>query len=456
MSIQTVAAPVALPPGPSLPGAIVAGSWALARMRLLAGLQRRYGSVFTLNIPPFGPCVVLCSADLTKQLLTTSPAIAGNPEVNLGNVLGPGSTFALDGAEHLRRRKLLVPPFHGRRLRTYEEIMIDETIRETETWPQGVEFETTPAFFRLTLAIILRAVLGAQGEHFYRLRDVMPPLAELGARLTVSPFPDKGRSWDAWGRYRRMRREYDEVAFDLIEAVRTDPDLEARDDVLAMLIQSRYEDGEPMSNQEIADELLTMLGAGHETTANTLAWAVERLTRHPDILDRLTAEVDAGGSELLAATILEVQRTRPVITEVARMVVAPTMELGRWTIPRGHHIFAAIDFIQMDENVFPNPAKFDPDRFMNTRPGTYSWIPFGGGTRRCIGAAFADLEMNVVLRTVLQSYELSPTYAPDEKWKSRGVSWTPAGGGRAVLHRRNNPHVLSGPAVLPDHEGGAS
>jgi cytochrome P450 len=306
-----------------------------------------------------------------------------------------------------------------------------------------VAFETTPAFLRLTLAIILRAVLGAQGEHYHRLRDVMPPLAELGARLTNSPFPDQGRSWGSWARYRRLRREYDEVAFDLIDAVRADPELEARDDVLAMLIQSRYEDGEPMSNQEIADELLTMLGAGHETTANTLAWAVERLTRHPRLLDRLTAEVDDGGSELMAATILEVQRTRPVITEIARKVLAPSMELGRWRIPQGHHIFAAVDFVHMDENVFPNPERFDPDRFVNTRPGTYSWIPFGGGTRRCIGAAFADLEMNVVLRTVLQHFELSPTYAPDEKWQSRGVSWTPAGGGRATVHRRSAAQVVS-------------
>jgi hypothetical protein len=210
-----------------------------------------------------------------------------------------------------------------------------------------------------------------------------------------------------------------------------------------MLIQSRYEDGDVMSNQEIADELLTMLGAGHETTANTLAWAVERLTRHPRLLDRLTAEVDAGGSDLLAATIFEVQRTRPVITEILRQVATPTMELGPWTIPQGHKVLVAVDMVQMDPNAFPDPENFDPDRFVNARPGTYSWIPFGGGTRRCIGAAFADLEMHVVLRTVLQHYELSPTYAPDEKWSSRGVSWTPASGGRAVVHRRVRPHLVA-------------
>jgi hypothetical protein len=240
-----------------------------------------------------------------------------------------------------------------------------------------------------------------------------------------------------------MRRAYDEVVFDLIDSVRADPNLADRDDVLAMLIQSRYDDGEPMSNQEISDELLTMIGAGHETTANTLAWAAERLTRHPALLDRLAAEVDAGGSELLSATILEVQRTRPVITDINRTVIATSMQLGQWTLPQGHQVFVAIDLVHMDEAVFPNPGRFDPDRFRNARPGTYSWLPFGGGTRRCIGAAFADLEMNVVLRTLLRSYEFSTTYAPDEKWKSRGISWTPARGGRVVVHRREPAHVLA-------------
>ncbi|WP_228033908.1 cytochrome P450 [Streptomyces spongiae] len=425
-----------------------------SRKRFLGELQRRYGSTFAMTLPPFGPSVFLCSADLTKHLLTTSPAIAGLGRPSLGNVLGPGSMFALDGPEHLRRRKLVVPPFHGRRLRAYEELMVEETIREAETWPQGVEFETAPAFMRLTLNIILRAVLGAEGEHLDRLRDLMPPIAELGAMLTVSPFADRGRSWGAWARYRRMRQEYDELAFDLIDTVKTDPSLEQREDVLAMLVQSRYDDGEPMSDQEIADELLTMLGAGHETTANTLAWAVERVTRHPALLDRLVAEADAGGTELLAATILEVQRTRPVITDISRTVLAPTMSLGQWTIPQGHQIVVAIDFVQMDENVFPEPEKFDPDRFLNARPGTYSWIPFGGGTRRCIGAAFADLEMNLVLRTVLQNYELGTTYAPGEKWKSRGVSWTPARGGRAVVHRRHKARVLSRSKTAAGQRGG--
>ena len=430
-----------LPPGPPLPGALSVAGYVWSRRRFLISLQRRYGSTFSLTLPPFGNVVVLTTADLTKQLLSTKPEIAGSAQPDLGNVLGPGSTFALEGPEHLRRRRLMAPPFHGRRLRAYEEVMVEETLREAATWPQGVEFETTPAFLRLTLTIILKAVLGATGKHFDELQRVMPEVAELGARLTVSPFTDKGRSWGAWARFRRLRAEYDEIALDLIASSRRDPALSERDDVLAMLIQARYDDGSPMSDQEIADELLTMLGAGHETTANTLAWAFERLTRHPRALDRLVAEVDAGLDEYLTATVIEVQRTRPVITELGRMVLGSSLELGPWRIPQGHQVIVAVDLVQSDPNAFEAPEAFRPERFVGTRPEASSWIPFGGGTRRCIGAAFADMEMKVVLRTLLQGWEFAATTAPDEAWSSRGVSWTPSGGARVKAYRRTAPRL---------------
>ncbi|MDR6174201.1 cytochrome P450 [Nocardioides zeae] len=431
-----------LPPGPRIPGLVALAAYVVSRRRFLGALKKRYGSTFSLSMPPFGNVVVLTSADLTKQLLSTKPEVAGSIQPDLGNVLGPGSTFALEGQEHLRRRRLMAPPFHGRRLRTYEDVMVEEASREAATWPQGVEFETTPAFLRLTLAIILRAVLGATGKHYDDLQRLMPEVAELGARLTVAPIQDRGRPWGAWARYRRLRREYDEVALDLIATARRDPDLNERDDVLAMLIQAHYDDGSQMTDQEIADELLTMLGAGHETTANTLAWAFERLTRHPRLLDRLVAEVDAGGDELLTATIFEVQRARPVITEIGRKVLAPSMELGPWRLPRGHQVIAAVDFVQADPNAFVDPDSFAPDRFLSARPESSSWIPFGGGTRRCIGAAFADMEMKVVLRTLLQGWEFAATTAPDEAWSSRGVSWTPADGGRVKAYRRAAPQLL--------------
>lgn len=441
-----------LPPATKVPGPVLVGGWVASRQRLMRGLQRRHGSTFTMKMPPFGKCVVLTTADLTKELFTTSTEIIGNGVPNLGIVLGPGSTFALDGARHRRRRKLLVPPFHGRQMRAHERLMIEETRREAETWQKGVEIETIEPFMHITLNIILRAVLGAEGDHLVQLRRIMPPMAELGAKLALSPIANPDRQWGAWARYRSMREEYDRVVLDLISSTRNDPRIEERDDVLAMLVQSTYEDGEPMADLEIADELLTLLGAGHETTANTLAWAVERLRRHPLLLDRLVEEVDAGGTELMAATILEVQRLRPVITDVGRMVVGESLQLGQWVIPKGHQVLVALDLVQLDENVFTDPHTFNPDRFIGVKPGMYSWIPFGGGTRRCIGAAFADMEMNVVLRTLLQEYDLSPTNAPAAKWKSRGIAWTPSDGGRAIWHRRVTPHVIGSDATASARE----
>ncbi len=206
-----------------------------------------------------------------------------------------------------------------------------------------------------------------------------------------------------------------------------------------------------MTRSHIADELLTLLAAGHETTATTLAWAVERLRRHPAVLRRLVAETDSGGTELLQATILEVQRTRPVIDLHARSVLSDTMQLGEWVIPKRHTIVVGIGLLHADDNAFPNAARFDPDRFVGVRPDSNAWVPFGGGTRRCIGAAFANMEMNVVLRTMLHDFDLATTTAKDERWHSRGVASAPARGGRAVMHRRNrsdNEHAAAQNAAV--------
>jgi cytochrome P450 len=239
------------------------------------------------------------------------------------------------------------------------------------------------------------------------------------------------------------RREYDAIIDRLIEAARQDPRLDERDDVLALMLQSRYDDGASMSRDEISDQLLTLLSAGHETTATTLAWAVERLRRHPAVLRRLADEVDAGGSQLREATILEVQRVRPVIDATVRKIGTPGLRLGRWTLPEGQVVLVSIYLIHRDPALFPNPYRFDPDRFVGHRPDTYQWIPFGGGTRRCIGAAFAQMEMNVVLRTLLRDFTLVPTSDRGERWHSRGVAYCPAKGGRIVVHRRTGERQSS-------------
>jgi cytochrome P450 len=257
------------------------------------------------------------------------------------------------------------------------------------------------------------------------------------SRLAVMP-PAVRRDygpWSPWGRVQKLRRRYDTVVAGLIADARRDPAFEVRNDVLALLLHARYEDGAAISDDHVADELLTLLAAGHETTATTLAWAVERLRRHPRLLTRLTEEVDAGGSDLLQATIFEVQRTRPVINAFARLTKA-RIRLGEWVIPERHAVLVSISLAHAAERNFANAAAFDPDRFVGNPPDMHAWIPFGGGIRRCIGAAFANMEMTVTLRTLLREFEFGTTYAAGEPAHSRGVATAPGRGGMAVVYRR--------------------
>jgi cytochrome P450 family 138 len=439
MPATTVPA-VKLPPGSRLPKMAQGLGYALNRRWMVTKMAQRYGDVFSLNIPLFGRAVIVTDPQVAKQLFTGNPEHIGNIQPNLSRLLGPGSVFALDGAEHRRRRKLLTPPLHGKSIKNYEKIFEEETLRESAHWPEGRPFGTLEPMMRITLNAILRAVFGAGGAQFDELRRIIPPWVTLGSQLAVVPTPSRtyGR-YSPWGRLAEYRRRYDAAIDRLIDDVKADPDFERRDDVLALLLRSTYEDGSAMSRQDIADELLTLLAAGHETTAATLGWAFERISRHPDVLAKLLAEAATDGNEYRQATILEVQRARTVIDFAGRRVYAPTFELGDWVIPQGFSIIVAIANIHERSAEFPDPDRFDPHRFVGNRPPTFAWIPFGGGTRRCVGAAFANVEMDVVLRTVLRHFTLDTTTAPGEKVHSRGVAYTPKDGGRIVVHRRETP-----------------
>jgi cytochrome P450 len=255
---------------------------------------------------------------------------------------------------------------------------------------------------------------------------------------------DYGR-WSPSGRATTLRRRYDEIISGLIADARRDPGFDDRGDVLALLLRARYDDRTPIADDHIADELLTLLAAGHETTATTLAWAVERLRRHPRVLSRLTDEVDAGASELLQATIFEVQRVRPVINATARLTKT-RIKLGEWVIPERRVVMVSIALAHAASRNFTDPSVFDPDRFVGNPPDNHSWIPYGGGVRRCIGAAFANMEMTVTLRTLLREFEFRGTYAADEPPRSRGVATAPARGGRAVVYRRRPRASIARPA----------
>lgn len=428
-----------LPPAPAIPRAVQLAAVLTGKRGLLRRLRASYGSAFKLSIPLLGDAVVLSDPAEIREMLTASDRF-GNIENNLGLVLGPGSLFALDGPEHRRQRKLLVPPFNGRRLEVYRDIIEEVAAKEMASWPQGIEFPVTDSMLRITIDIILRTIFGAQGKDLHELRELLPRAVNLGGKLAMLPVP----RWSLlglgpWARFRALRAAIDRILLRLIDQARRDPDIRDRNDVLAMMVQATYDDGSLMEPQAIADQLVTLLAAGHETTATTLAWAVERLRRHPEVLARLVRESDAGGSALRQATIAEVQRVRPVIDSAARAVTVDGATLGRWTLPKGQLLIGSIALMHQDPELFPNPDRFYPERFLDAKPELHQWIPFGGGVRRCIGAAFAQQEIDLVLKLLLRDYTLEPTTRPDAAWKSRGVTWAPADGGLALVRARPRP-----------------
>jgi cytochrome P450 len=409
----------------------------IAQHKTVAALAGRYGKALTIDIPVFGKTVMISDPKLIGDLFSTSRDLLGRPKNNLSAVLGPGSLWSLEGEELINRRRLLLPPFHGRRMRSYDHVVEEEVMREAATWPEGREFETLPSMCRIILNVILRAVFGAEGPALNELRRLTPPAVTLGGRIVLTPpivRRDFGR-WSPGGAYLRYRRRIDAIVQSLIAEARIDPALEERTDVLALLVAARDHNGEPIPDQHIANDLLILLAAGHETTAQSLAWTVERLRRHPLLLARLAAEVDAGGSELRQATIREVLRTRPVITAAIRRTLT-RIQLGEWVIPENTTLWTSIQLSHDCEESFRDAASFNPDRFVGTVPNNLTWIPFGGGMNRCIGAALANMEMDVTLRTLLREFRFMPSDASSERRHNRGATFAPARGGRAVVYRR--------------------
>lgn len=401
---------------------------------------RRHGHLFEVRAPVFGRFVVVSDPDLVRSVCTASVEQLVNVQPNLGNLFGPGSIFALDGDEHRDRRRLIAPAFHGRCLKDHEKLIEDETLRECTNWPEGREFRTLEPMGRITLNVILRTIFGpdgADGVEAERLREVIPPFKNLGSYLAFVPRPaSRAGRWILWGRLNRYRKEYDRIVDTLIDRAEADPGLGERDDVLALLLHSRGDDGTRISRPEICDELLALIGAGHETTASALSWAFERLRRHPGVLAELVREVDEGGSDLRRATIFELLRVRTVIDVAGRRVQAPYFNLGRWRIPQERNVLVRIADLHEDPENFPHPERFEPRRFLGARPTAPEWLAFGGGVRRCPGADFAMFEIDVVLRTVLRDFRIQTDAAGDEKPHFHGIAHVPRRGGRIVVNRR--------------------
>jgi cytochrome P450 len=447
----------ALPPGPRGPRLITVARFLLQPEQFIPRSFARYGPLFTVCLSPDRIVVVCGDPAVAKEVFQGDPALlhAGAGNVVLRPLLGPRSVLLLDGPEHLRQRRLMLPPFHGERMRAYGERMRAVAEEHVARWPVGERFSVQSSMQAITLDVILRVVFGVEDPA--RVAQLAAPLRRLldstgqPRRLLALQFTrsEGARPRTPWGRVRRLmapvdRMIYEEIAARRAEAASGGP---ARDDILSLLLEARDEDGTPMTDRELRDELMTLLLAGHETTATALAWTLERVTRHPEVLARLEDEAAAGdGDAYLDAVIKETLRLRPVVPAVVRKLQAP-LTFGGWDLPAGVNIAPNIWLIHRDPALYPEPEEFRPERFLDRTPGTYEWIPFGGGIRRCLGASFALYEMRVVLQTILARTELERTDAASERVTRRFVTFTPADGGMIRVAARRQP-AGSGAAPL--------
>ena len=419
-------------------------AWALAPSWLMDRCARRLGEAFTLTFGPSGIQLVLISdPEAVKTVFTAPPELAPSSAGSspIAPVMGPSSVIVLTGPEHMRQRKLLLPPFHGERMREYADVIVEATRRDMAGWQLGRPMRLQEHTRAITLEVILRAVFGVEAERMGALRDaigeLLGPMHTLELLKAALRRPGEGRPG---GRIGRGLTHLDEVIYGELELRRAQSDLEERKDILSLLLQARDEDGQAMGDSELRDELVTLLLAGHETTATSVAWAVERLVRHPQKLARLTAEIDAGESdEYLTAVINETLRVRPVVPIVARLLTQE-LQVGRHLLPAGTRVVPSIYLTNRNPRVYADPEAFSPERFLQSAPETFSWIPFGGGIRRCIGASFAQLEMKLMLATMLG--ELAPSMPRRTVWRGgewvrrRAITLVPAAGARVVWERR--------------------
>lgn len=422
----------ASPPGSRAPALVQAVSYARDPLGFLAKRQRRYGDIFSVHFPFFGHVNYVARPDLVKAVFTGAPSVFHAGEANatvLEPALGPNSVLTLDDEPHMRQRKLLLPPFHGERIQRYGELIVAMTRREMESWPLREPFAMRPHTQRITLAVIMRAVFGVHDEE--RLDRLERLIDDFAHRVgVITSFPILRRDLgplSPWNRFARSREALDQFVYEEIRLRRAEPGYADRDDVLSLLLGARDEEGEAMSDRELRDELITVLGAGHETTATGLAWAVERLCRNPEVLAKLRESLAAGEEDYLAATVKETLRARPVIVDVARKLTAPAT-VGGYELPAGAFVLPAIAALHYREDLFPDPYEFRPERFLDGKADYYAWIPFGGGIRRCIGASFAEYEMRTILREFVQRAELRPADPRPERVRVRNITLAPAKG----------------------------
>jgi cytochrome P450 len=434
-----------LPPGPPLPAVVQAGLIWVAPMRFLQTCHRRYGDWFTIRIPRMGKIVYLADPDDIRSVMRGDPAMyhAGEANALIAEIVGWGSVAVLDDEAHQRSRGMMLPAFHGDSVRRQVAEMVAITADEVARWPVGDQFPVLPRMQAITLEVILRTVIGVQDEdRLAALRTALPPMLEIGSPLELLPPPRVLRNVGLWRRREQRKARAHALLRNEITRCREDPRLAQRSDALAMLVRNVDDTGQPMTDDELVDQLVTLLLAGHETTAAALAWTFERLTRDPALLDHTARSAESGDNAWLDAVCKESLRVRPVVYQVNRKLTEP-LQLAAYRIPAGTTLASSIDLVHHSARHYPDPEVFRPQRFLDQRADPSVWFPFGGGVRRCLGATFAQVEMRTVLGEVLRRVELAPTTAPDEQARARHVMLVPHQG--AVVRVQRHIAAAAGP-----------
>jgi cytochrome P450 len=433
-----------LPPGTRLPRLVQSALWAVYPGALSRHCQRHYGPTFTLRPLGIGDVVVVTQPEAIREVFTGDREVlrAGEANAVMGPIVGRHSLLTLDGERHIRHRRLVSPPFHGEAVRTYGARVAEIAAAEVERWPVGREFPIRPRMQAITLEVILQTVIGVSDEQrLRRLRTLLRRITQVGVV----------EMWIVWAYPHlldhpvvrrlstlRVMPEVDRLLYEEIAAHRAGQAGSQRDDVLSLLLAARDGDGTGLSDEELRDHLITLLVAGHETTTTALAWCFERLLRHPDAYARLQHELEEGGEEYLDAVLQETLRVRPVIDAVWRKLAAP-VEVAGHLLPAGATVMPSIELVQ--RGTFADARAFRPERFLEGSAGgrashPYTFIPFGGGARRCVGASFAMMEMRAVVRTVLARVQLRAPSARGERVKVHHITLVPARGGRVVVTAR--------------------
>jgi cytochrome P450 len=434
-----------------MPSPIVTAQFFRRPVQMLTRWQRKYGDLFTVTFLSFGRGVYVADPDAIRELFTgdQSDLLAGEANSFLEPILGEHSVLVLDGPEHLRQRKLLLPPFQGSRVAVYRDVVRQVAQAEVDRWKPGEELMLRDRMRALTFEVICRAVFGVtEPARVERLRLALSAVIDSSNLLLGIPAlrADLGR-WSPGGRFERRLATADALIYEEIGRRRRQTDLDERSDVLSLLLSARDEDGRPMTDPELRDELFTMLAAGHETTATGLAFALDLLLHHPATLIELQAAIEEdGGDAWLDAVMRETLRLRPVIDAAERTLTKPRRVAG-WELPAGVKVYPAIALVQRRPDLYPQPDEFKPERFLSGEAEAYGWLPFGGGIRRCIGAALAQAEMVEALRVIVPRVDLEPLRAEEDPVVLRGITLAPKHGVRVrVKAVRPAPPLRAAPA----------